>query len=208
MNLTPLGLLLSLCILLSFSGCKTFNKAKFNQGKGVSSDSILPIPLREPRQQLWYGESENGKLAVEAFKAWVSQNAEANFPDGDGVLKVMQQVLDWPEKGITARQWKQITAGLGIKYVVYGEITDFAVERPSKIGILDPHAVVSYWVVNVEQGKIVHQVQDMPVDATRGMETELPLTVLGSDAARLASRRLLAKIGEQIGKDLYGYYSE
>ena len=209
MKLARLALITSVSLLPFAGGCKTFNKAKFNQGKGVDGEAILAVPFSEPRLQRWYGESENGRLAVEAFKAWVSHNAEGNFPDGEGARRVLQQVLDWPEKRITAAQWKQLTAGLGVKYVVYGEISNFSLERREKIGILEPQAEVSYWVVDVEpeKARIVHEIEGLSIDYVHGMEMEVPLTVMGADASSLASKRLLAKIGEQVGKDLYGYYS-
>ncbi len=200
------GLLLLTAV--SGTGCRTWNKARFNHGEGVNGDSVLVVPFAEPRQSLWYGESENGKIVAEAFKAWVRANADPNFAEGEAVDQVMRQVLNWQEKKVTSAQWKILTAGLGVKYVLYGEIERLSLTRPDKIGILEPSVEAVYRVVNVETeaGTLAFE-SPISVDFSRGHETEFPLLDLGSDT-KSVTRKLLAKLGAQMGKDLYGYYSE
>lgn len=204
-------LLAALCLAtgLASSGCKTFVKAQFNQGRGVDGESILAVPFSEPRRQLWYGESEDGRLVAEAFKAWVSARAKPNFPLGEGVQQSLRQIMNWPDRSISAAQWKQLTAGLGTKYVVYGEIHDISLQRPDRIGILEPRIEANYRVVDVGSSppRLVYESTKFVLDTVQGQETELPLTALGADLAG-AKRKLLAKLGERIGKDLYGYYDE
>jgi|RhiMethySRZTD1v2_1073278.scaffolds.fasta_scaffold24317_3 hypothetical protein len=188
-------------------GCKTWIPAIFNHGEGVNGDKVLIVPFSEPKQGLWYGESPNGRTVAESIKVWIRSNADPNFPEGPEVKRVLEHVMNTTEQHISADHWKKLTAGLGIKYVVYGEIEDMSLSRPDRIGTLDPTVQASYRVVDVEIARIVHEIEEFTVDFARGYDHDLPIIDLGADTTQ-ARAKLLSKLGAQIGKDLYGYYRE
>lgn len=195
-------------VLLSLlPGCRHFTEARFNRGKGLGEDGVLVIPFSEPRRDRWFGESDNGRTAAEAFKAWAHANAKPNFPTGQGVEQVLRQVAEWPNKEITAFQWKQLTMGLGVKYVLHGQIDELALERPDRIGLVEPRIEASYRLVNVLTARLEYERPGVVIESLKRYESEPPDLVFGADT-KLATRTILAKLGEQIGKDLYGYYSE
>lgn len=191
------------------AGCGGFQTAVFNKGAGVGADSVLMIPFSEPRNHRWYGESEKGDLIDLAFKSWVRKNATPNFPEGEEVEKVLSVVRDWKKDRITSADLKRITATLGVKYVLLGEIDKFSLTDPIKVGVLDPAITFNYRVVDVEgpQARIVWERNDFTLNLATPRETEAPLLALGADTEALETK-LLVKAGQQLGKDLYGYYPE
>jgi hypothetical protein len=198
----------SLALMTFATSCRTWHEAKFNHGAGIAGDPVLVVPFSEPKQSLWYCESENGKVVSEAFKAWARENAsEANFPEGESVEQVFRLVMNWQEKKITSAQWKTLTAGLGVKYVLCGEIENLSLTKPGRIGLLDPTVAATYRVINVETGSLAFGPPQLLIDYARGGEIEIPQADLGEDTS-VAKRKLIVKLGAQIGKDLYGYHEE
>jgi len=203
-------LLPGLFLILMASGCHDFVRAKFNRGEGVGEEGILVVPFSEPSLEKWYGESENGQIAAIAFKTWARENADASFPEGEEVGQVLRQVADWPKKEISANQWRQLTAALGVKYVLYGQIESLTLERPNRIGLLEPRVEASYRVVNVHTARLEYEDLKCVVEGSGSSDFDPPQVFLGGegDGRERARKIVLAKLGERIGKDLYGYYSE
>ncbi|MBI4605056.1 MAG: hypothetical protein HY721_24095 [Planctomycetes bacterium] len=198
---------LATCALGVLPACRTFEKPKFNGDAGVAGEPVLVVPFSEPRRSLWYGESANGVAVAEAFKDWARRNADPDFPEGDAVEQVLTAVRDWPGKKITSEDWKKLTMGMGLRYVLYGEIEELSLTRPGRIGLLEPNVRARYTVVDVggERPRVAYPAPALQVEYGTGHETEIPWLEVGADEA--AARRLvLTKLGAQIGKDLYGYY--
>jgi hypothetical protein len=206
-SVTVLAYTIPLWLLVISQGCSQFQPAKFNRGEGVGADSILAIPFSEPRDHRWYCESERGERVVQAFMGWVQTNAGPNFPEGREVEAVLKTVRDWQAEEITSKDWQGITRFLGVKYVLIGEIEKVTLENPKAVGILEPSLQASYRVVNVELGRLAYKRDNFTLTLGRSGELDMPLSALGVDAARL-QEKLLAKLGEELGKDLYGYWED
>jgi hypothetical protein len=190
-------------VLLAASGCQSHQKARFNPPYGVHKSPILAVPFSEPRRYRWYGESGRGFHVAEAFKTWVMSNASPNFPEGPRVDEALDTVRNWKEDFITIDDWQQITATVGVKYVLYGEIEDLSLQKPNTIGILDASIRASYRVIDLEEERTVWKRNSLTLQI-EDKETDAPMVALGADTAAL-ERQLLAKLGRQIGQDLYGY---
>ena len=210
MKVTLACLRWTVCSCLGIAaGCSHFQTACFNQGAGVGSDPVLAIPFSEPRNQRWYGESEKGDLVEQAFKSWVRRNATPNFPEGIEVEKALMLVRDWKKERITSADLKGIASGLGVKYVVLGEIEKLSLTSPGKVGVLDPAITFSYRVVDVEgpQARIVWERNSFTLALATPRETEIPFLEIGADTEAIENK-LLVKTGQQLAKDLYGYHPD
>jgi hypothetical protein len=191
------------------AGCSSFQTACFNKGEGVGADAVLMVPFSDPGNTRWYGESENGDMVAEVFKSWVRKNATPNFPEGIEVEKALMVIRDWKKERITSADLKGIASGLGAKYVVLGEIEKLSLTSPGKVGVLDPVITFSYRVVDVEgaQARIVWERKDFTLALATPRETEIPFLEIGADTEAIETK-LLVKAGQQVAKDLYGYYPE
>ena len=185
--------------------CETFHKAKFNQGLGVEEDLLLVVPFSEPGRSRWYGESPVGNEVVQSFKVWARETARPNFAEGDEVERILRLVFDWRKDKIRAKDWTKLTAGTGIKYVLYGEVEKLSLRNPTRYGVLEPTATASYRVVDAPRGKLVFEEVRTRVRYGESDSTETFTMDFEANAAR-AKTRLLAKLGRRIGKDLYGHY--
>ena len=201
-----LGVLVA-CLLALLPGCSKFQKARFNRGIGVDGAAVLVIPFSEPKNHRWYTESERGIKVVEAFKWWVTDNADPNFPSGSAVADVLKAVRDWDRDTITIEDWQRLTMGLDVKYVLVGEIENLTLTSPQRIGLLDPTVEASYRLINVETGKLAIERPHFTVELEKSQDHEIPSLELGSDVVETESR-LIVMLAKQIGQDLYGYYPE
>jgi hypothetical protein len=165
---------------------------------------LLVIPFREPGEYFWYGESPRGRLVTESLIAWVMTNAETNFAEGRAVNEVLRVVQDWQREDIALEEWLRLTGSLEVKYILEGQIEELSLVKPQTIGILDPWVRASYRVIDVERGRTVWQRNGFVVTLGRGRETDAPIGSLGADKVDI-ERKLLAKLGADIGQDLYGY---
>lgn len=204
-----LGWLLSAWLL---AGCSTFVDAKFNRGQGIAEDEgVLVVPFGEPGRNLWYGESPRGVTVAEAIKGWVRKNWTPNLPEDEETEKILKQVRDWTSRKISPQQWKALTSLSDIKYVVYGEIRSFATTHRDKIGIYEPHVEAFYRVVDVslQKPRVVYQPQQALVIDSIEEQDQLDMPIMESGRQEeVVERKVLAKLGVQIGKDLYGYYQD
>jgi len=201
---------LGLFVLTAGPGCDlfdTFEYAKFNKGAGVGSDVVLVVPFSEPKQTRWYGESERGDFVVRAFKDWVRTNATPYLAEGRDAEGILRRVRDWNADRIDIEDWQKLTQAYGIRYVVAGEIEDLSLTNPNNIGIVDASLTVSYRVVDVEKGAIAWDREHHRVKLSHGREIEAPTLQVGADM-QLIESTLLRRLGEQIAKDLYGYYPD
>ena len=193
--------------LFVLSGCHSPQQAKFNQGKGVGSELTLVVPFSEPRNHQWFGESERGLIVAEAFTIWAEKNADPNFPAGESVEEAFRAIRDWKKEKILLDDWQKITAELGIKYILVGQIDDLTLTKPNVIGLLEPSVKASYRVIDVQRKKVVFQRSSFTVEYATPNERESQVPDFGSDSGS-AEKRLLTKLGQQIGKDLFGYQQE
>jgi hypothetical protein len=198
---------ISVCLVAlgMVSGCGEFERARFNYGEGVGNDTVLVIPFREGDR--WYTESRRGEFVAEAFKTWVQMQEHTDPVAGDDVDQTIKKVRDWATDQITVEEWKKLTAGLGAKYVLVGDIEDLALKGPGNVGLLNPTVRASYRVINVETGRVALERRSFVVQFERARETGMPTLELGADT-RDIENRLLVKLAEEIGQDLYGYYRD
>lgn len=186
-------------------GCSTYQQAKFNHGDGVGSDAILVVPFSEPKNHRWYGESDRGLVVSEALKIWAGKNADPTFPEGDSVEEALQLVRDWKKDKILLDDWHKLTIQLGIKYIIVGQLDDVALTKPNVIGLLEPTVKASYKVIDVQRKKVVFQRPSFTVEYGTTSEKEPQIVGFGSDSGA-AEKHLLTKLGQQVAKDLFGYY--
>jgi hypothetical protein len=193
--------------VLCLASCETFQKAKFNLGRGVEEELLLVVPFSEPRRSRWYGESSHGKEVVQSFKVWARRQALPNFAEGDEVERIQRLVRNWSKEKISGKDWMKLTMGTGIKYVLYGEIDQLSLTSRARVGILEPSVMASYRVVDAQRGKLVFEELRSQV-RYGGTESAETIAVDIGRNVDTSKRRLIAKLGRQIGKDLYGYYEE
>jgi hypothetical protein len=123
------------------------------------------------------------------------------------VERILRLVFDWRKDRIRGKDWTKLTAGTGIKYVLYGEVEKLSLRNPARIGVMEPTVTVSYRVVDAVRGKLVFEEVRTRVRYGESDPTEtFPLDF--EENIDRAKKRLLAKLGRRIGKDLYGYYED
>jgi hypothetical protein len=199
------GVLAISCFLLA--SCKTYHPARFNRGLGASGQEILVVPFRESGSKLWYNESARGRAVASAFKAWARENADAVIAEGEGVERVIRQVMDWTNRGgIYGKDWQRLTRALGIKYVLEGDIKHLSTRDPGVIGYYSAKIRASYRVYNAQTGQISWEPPDNTIEVQfgRGDTSEIRITAQ-FDGEQDIEKLLLVRLGEQIAKDLYGY---
>jgi hypothetical protein len=193
-----------LAVTAGLSGCESFQDAKFNRPFGVGEDALLAVPFSEPAKGRWYGESERGEFVTETFKTWVMSHATPNFPEGPAVEQALTTVRDWRKEQIANEDWKALTTTLGVKYVLFGEIEEISLRKPGTVGILDAYVRVSYRVIDVATARVVWNRKQYTLNLSKSRETEMPTFDMGVDT-EAAEQRLLARLSQLIGQDLYGY---
>ena len=192
-------------IPLILSSCHHYEPAMFNRGEGIESEPVLVIPFSEPQKKRWYTESERGALAAEAFRTWAYKFAEPEFPDPEATTAALNVVRNWDRPKITGKDWQKIAVGLGVKYILVAEIQSFTLEKPRTIGILEPQVTASYRLVNAETGNLAMDRPDLVVRMSHTSEKDIPQLEIGSEKEDI-ERKLLVRLGERIGQELYGYY--
>jgi hypothetical protein len=203
-HLKQLGLL---ALLATTSACDSFQPAKFNAPDGVGKDAIFVVPFSEPRAQKWYGESERGQLVADILKTWVMTNATPNFPEGPSADEAMVTIRDWRKDSFALQDWKTITATLGVRYVLFGEIEEVTLQKPSAVGFVDASIRASYRVVDIQESRTVWWRKSFPIEYARKKETDAPTLAIEVDP-RQVERKLLGRLAETVGQDLYGYTPE
>lgn len=198
--------LLSLLLATSF-GCSNFVGPVFNRPDGAASEPVFMVPLREPRERLWYGESEGGRFAAEAFRTWAMLNASPRFAEGEPVKQFLRIVQEWTGEEIEVAKWVELAASTGIRYLIVGQIEKITLTRPETIGVVDASIQASYQVIDVDLGQTVWERKSIALPMGKGRETDMPVLTMGIDEEQIR-KRLLTRLGQQIGQDLYGYEEE
>jgi hypothetical protein len=190
------------------TGCSELVPARFNNGEGLYEKNVLIVPFRERRRSRWYGESPQGTRVAEAIKNWARENWSADFPEGDETARVLLAVRDWTSSDeIPPREWKKLTASLGVEYVIAGDIRSIELRSPRTVGMLDASCTASYRVIDTSTGRVAFDEPERKVALGDPHEIRVPTMELGGDDAAFENK-LLIKLGEEIGKDLYGYYRD
>ena len=192
-------------IPLVLTSCHHYEPAMFNRGMGIESEPVLIIPFSEPQKKRWYTESERGEWTAEAIRTWAYKYAEPEFPDPESTGAALNVVRNWDRQKITGKDWQKIALGLGVKYILVGEIQSFSLEKPRTIGILEPQVTASYRLVNAETGNLAMDRPDLVVRIGHRSEKEVPQLEIGSEKEEI-EKKLLVRLGEKIGQELYGYY--
>jgi hypothetical protein len=189
------------------AGCGTVYEPKFNRPDGVGSDSVLFVPFSEPRSYRWYGESSRGETVATSFETWVMIHGTPNFSEGQATEDALRIIRDWNRREIEFADWIRIAQPAGVKYLVVGEIEKISLSSPGNVGVLDASLIASFRVIDVEKKMTVWRRESYPISLGRGGETDAPVISIDIDQGQI-ERKLLVKLGEQIGKDLYGYEEE
>lgn len=204
--LSALSFLLGL-LLPGALGCDTYETPKFNHDSGLYGERALIVPFAHPKAFRGYGESPKGDVLARVLKNWAIDQHGAEFADGPEATAVISQVgeWDWEERGKSARAWAKIASGLGVRFVVVGEILEIR-QTPLTIGYADYQAKASFRVIDVESGRKVYSREEGKVVRIGDPEDrEVPVVDLGNPSQEEIERLLLGKLGIEIGKDLYGY---
>ncbi len=196
-----------LCVPLLAGGCKTYHPALFNRGAGLSESRVLVVPFSELRHSMWYNESPRGALIVSTLKRWVNANWAASFPDSYDEKKIIDKVTDWPGERISSEDWKNLVADAAIDYVVVGDLSDLRMRNPREVNLLSPSATVRYRVIDTRRGREIFKNDTKATVGGFRDELQIPTLDLGGDTAA-RERLLLISLGQKIGKELYGYYSD
>ncbi len=138
---------------------------------------------------------------MKALEAWAFSNAlDPQLAQGEQVTQVVESIEEWEKPRIRSRDWQVLTRGLGVKYVVVGDILEFTLKDPKMIGIYSAHARARYHVVNAITGKVALPNRD--ATATYGAGKEWIRDTFETEEN--VEKRLLARLAEEIGKELYG----
>ena len=156
---------------------------------------------------MWYNESPRGALIVNTLKRWVNENWAPTFLDSYDEEKIMAKVTDWPGEQISSEDWKNLVADSAIDYVVVGDLTDLRMRNPREVNLLSPSAAVRYRVIDTRRGREAFKNDTTATVGGFRDELQIPTLDLGGDTAA-KERLLLISMGQKIGKELYGYYSD
>jgi hypothetical protein len=210
-HMLRVGLILaSAFCTITVAGCSTLHPAHFNEGAGLGLGPALIVPFAEPKNHRHYNESPRGRSVAEALKSWAMQNWSAEFPDVSDVRSLIKEISD--RERIPASEWPELVKrhGVEVDYVVFGEILDFRLRNPRRIGIKSASLKASYRVVNCRTGKIAFYKKNRTIEYGNYANLQGPESVhvdLGTMESGQTSleRLLLARAGTDIGKELYGY---
>lgn len=198
-----------LAIVPAFASCAgTYHRARFNPPDGLNGQETFVVPFRESRRSpsLWYGDSRRGSWVVNSLRNWALEYADSYFVAGEAARQVLAAIREWPKERITAEDWRTLVAGLGIRYVVAGDIRSVQLRDEKMIGLYSPRVEAYYEVIDAERGKTIFDATPV-VSFGQGDDPQVSFTHQMDQDSRI-ERRLLTSLGEQIGKDLYGYVGD
>jgi hypothetical protein len=196
--------LLCLAAPLTAPGCKTFEKPKYE----VGDRRLLLVPFRDftISHGHGYGESEKGKKIVQAFRSWTEKNFAPRLTDSRTAEGVVRELLDWPREKITTRDWKGLLRGVETDLVLVGELRELRLRDPKTVGFFKGTATARYTLIDAVSGREAFAPTEVKVEYPAQKEIDNTLTEF-TDPQDI-ERGLISKLGEQIGKELFGYYSE
>ncbi len=195
-------------ILLAFAalaGCDTFEKPKYE----VGDRQLLLIPFRDLSVTYGhgYGESIRGHKIIQELRNWVESNWFPNFCEGQEADRALRILREWTNPEITSKDWRRILGSIETDLALVGEIRQLSLRDPKFIGAQKGKIVGRYSLINARTGKTEYRSTEVEIEFPKPTTFEIPLTEFGTNPEYLEGK-LLKELGIQIGKELYGYYSE
>lgn len=202
--------LLSLALpAFSCVGCHHFEAPEFRRPDGANGKEVLVIPFGEPSRRRWYTESERGDRLVKSFKTWANANADdprfAEGPSAERVIRVVRN--EWVKESISGREWADLTRGLGIDYVLVGNVGKTELRQPEVIGLYRATMEIDIEVFDVVRGKRVFE-KSLTVRHTSDQGGGPLADLAGFENDKQVESRLISEAGKRIGQELYGYYPD
>jgi hypothetical protein len=176
----------------------------------VGGSRILALPFADHtvRHNRWYGESARGRLVIAEFYRWCDRDVVGSFVPGDDAARVVRDVTNWREDRISPEDWRSLAAGTGADLVVIGEIVEFRHRQPNDVNVYFGSAAMTYRVISAATGKTLYETTaPRTVEYPVHDEIAIPYAELDptSNVKRIEAG-LVARLGERLGRDLYGYY--
>lgn len=186
-------------------GCRNFEKPKYD----VDDRRILLVPFRDlaVKHGHGFGESERGRRAVEAFRNWTEKNASPDFADRQTTEQVVRELREWPKDALTPMDWKKLTIGIDTDLVLLGEIRKLRTTDPKSVGFYKGEIVGGYFLIDTRTGREAYRSTEIKLEYPPPKNVDIPITQFGAEPEEIV-QGLLKALGEKVGKDLYGYYSE
>jgi hypothetical protein len=199
-----IGLGLAAGVLSLLAGCH-FQQPKYE----VGDQRILMVPFSDHSVKPYkgYGESNRGKWVVDGFKNWAESNADPQFSDPRDTETVVKSLREWTKPKITAVDWRQLLAGTDADLILIGDIIELQLQDPKTIGMMKGTIRGKYVLIKASSGRPVYESTEFTREFPKLTELDAPITEFGAKPQDI-ERGLIRVFGEQIGKDLYGYYPE
>jgi hypothetical protein len=188
--------------LVVLFGCRTFEKPKFD----VADRRILLVPFRDlalPHGH-GYGESPRGRRVIENFRHWTEKNFEPRFADGEAVVRALRE---WTKEKITSKDWQRLLMGIDADMVLLGDIVDLKLKDPRAIGFYKGSIVARYSLIDARTGRVAYPPTEVKQEWPPPKDLDVPFLELSTKPEEIETG-LLRVVAEQVGKDLFGYYSE
>ena len=209
LDLSPGSLALWLFLLAGLPSCRSFEKPKFD----VNDRYLLLVPFRDlsvPHGH-GYGESDRGVKVIEAFRNWAEKNCDPRLSEPAATNAVIRSLREWTREGKpTFKDWKNLLAGLPghVDLILIGEIQEFRLRDPKSIGFFKGTVKAVYSLINSRTGREEYRSTPVSLEypAPKG-DIEVPMSEFGTKPEEI-EKGLIHVLGQQIGKDLFGYYSE
>jgi hypothetical protein len=199
-----IGLGLAAGTLAFLAGCG-FQQPKFE----VGDQRLLLVPFSDHSVKPYrgYGESNRGTWIVSAFRNWAESNADPQFSDPRDTESVVKSLREWTKPKINAVDWRQLLNGTDADLVLIGDITELQLQDPKTIGILKGTIRGKYSLIKASSGRPVYESTEFTREFPKLDEMDAPIREFGAKPQDI-EKGLVRIFGEQIGKDLYGYYPE
>jgi hypothetical protein len=200
----PIGLGLAAGTLAFLAGCN-FQQPKYE----VGDQRLLLVPFSDHSVKPYrgYGESTRGKSVVDCFRNWAESNADPQFSDPRDTEIVVKSLREWTKPKITPVDWRQLLAGTDADLVLIGDIIELQLQDPKTIGMLQGTIRGKYSLIKASSGRPVYESTEFTREFPKLNELDAPIREFGARPQDI-ERGLIRIFGEQIGKDLYGYYPE
>lgn len=190
----------------SLGGCVDFREPLWDASEG----KLIAIPFRdltEDKNRRWYGESKRGVQLIRFFREWSENEHVANFVIPGDEQRVIRSVTEWLDNRIRPRDWRRITAGIEVDFLLIGEIIEFRLKQPNDVNVYRGSARMNYRIISAVTGKTVYSTPvSREVRFPIEQELEIPLTNMDQKSVKLIEIGLVKGLGGKLGKDLYGYY--
>lgn len=200
-------LLLPLLTPLFTTGCHEFHDPRWD----ATDYTLLAVPFRDRRDvNGWYLWSKNGKAITAYFKEWVEKNVDSKLLDSTEARDFLERVEKWSEtEEIRNHDWARLVQDVPADLVLVGEINSLTYQRPLEQGIYRGHCEWHYRIYRTADGRRVYYSGPRETTFPKQQEIEVPINPFEFERKKDGIRRgLLQLVGEEIGKDLYGYFED